>query len=62
MGKDYELFFKDDMSNIDLIINKAKDIINNDTKYNKYLNKIKNVLDELTPSKIYNNYYYIINE
>jgi len=62
LSKDYELFFKDDLSDINLVINKAKDIINNDIKYNEYLYKIKNVLDEFIPSQIYNKYNNIINE
>ena len=61
LGNDYELFFKDDLSDLELIIKKATLIINNNNLYINYINKMKPILDRLSPKLILNNYNKIIN-
>ena len=46
LGEDYEFYINDDLSNLNDIISKAKDTINNDN-YMKYLEKVKLVRKKL---------------
>lgn len=62
LGEKYDLFIKDDLSDLQQVIIKAKNIINNDDLYQIYINKMKKIFNELSPNKIYNNYINIINE
>lgn len=61
LGKNYKYFFKEDLSNLEQIIKKAKDTINDEVKYKEYNLKLNKVLDKLKPKNIYNNYCDIIN-
>jgi hypothetical protein len=56
-GNDYELYFNDDLSNLDIIIEKAKEIINNEEKYNDYLEKQSKYLECFNPENIIVKYY-----
>lgn len=61
LGDIYEYFFKDDLSNLQEIIEKARITINNKKLYKNYLNKVEVILNKLKPESIYNNYISIIN-
>jgi hypothetical protein len=53
LGEDYEFYFYDDLSNLDKIIDKAKNILKDDKKYEKYLS----ILDKKLKIKFsYENY------
>ena len=61
LGDNYEYFFKDDLSDLEQIIKKAKEIINDKIKYKEYNLKLKEVLNKLKPQNIYINYNNIVN-
>ena len=56
LGKKYELFFKDDLSDLKEIIIKAKKIINNKKLYNDYISKFKRVKEKLSPEYVCKKY------
>jgi hypothetical protein len=56
LGNSYELYFKDDLSNLFDVIQKAKIIILDTVKYNNYINKMKQVKNKLSPEHILNCY------
>lgn len=49
LGNNYEYFITDDIQSV---INKAKECINDDEKYNNYLNKMKQVKDRLMVNNV----------
>lgn len=56
-GDDYDLYFKDDLSDLDIIIGKAKNIINDKEEYDKYLKMQSKYLKILNPDNIIMKYY-----
>jgi hypothetical protein len=56
LGKEYELFINEDMSNLNDIIEKAKKIILDENKYQEYLKKTKSAKDLLSPDNIQNEF------
>ena len=62
LGDEYEFYINDDLSNLDIIINKAIYTINTKIKYIKYLEDMKNLKDRLSPENCYNNYITLFNK
>lgn len=62
LGNEYEFYINDDLSNLDIIIDKAKNTIKNKTKYISYLKKMKYIKDKLSPENCYNNYITLFNK
>jgi len=60
LGNDYNLYLKDDLSNIEEIISNAKEIINDNDLYNNYVSKMKNVKRVLSPENVKDCYEKII--
>jgi hypothetical protein len=56
-GDEYELYFKDDLSDLNIIIEKAKNIINDKEKYDNYLKMQSKYLEYFNPDNILMNYY-----
>ena len=60
LGENYELYIKEDLSNIDECITKAKEILNSETKYQEYLLLMNNIKDKLSPKSIFQTYLNIL--
>jgi len=56
LGENYNLFINDDYSNIETIINTAKNIINNNKQYKKYIKSLKHLKKELSTKNILDQY------
>ena len=59
LGKDYEYYINDDLSNMDNIIKKALDVLNNNNEYNLYLSKMNK--RKLSPDSIRKSYSKVFN-
>ena len=57
LGKKYDLFFKDDLSDLHQIINKAYDILQNTNKYLDYLKKMAPIKKRLSLHNTSKQYY-----
>lgn len=56
LGKNYPLYFNDNLSNLQEIIELAKEIINSKEKYKKYLEDMKGVKQKLSSENILKDY------
>lgn len=56
LGPNYEFYINDDLSNLNDIIKKSKQIISNKDKYDEYLRKTDNIKMQLSPSYILNKF------
>ncbi len=56
LGEEYEFYINDDLSNLNDIISKAKDTINNNINYMTYLEKVKLVRKKLWYKYVVNDY------
>ena len=54
MGDNYEYFFKEDLSDLNKIISKAKETLLDNNKYNTYLESVKHIKKLLHPDSISN--------
>lgn len=61
LGNNYPLFFKNDLSDLYLIIKEATEIINDKNKYEEYNLKMIDVFNKLKPKTIYKKYCKIVN-
>lgn len=61
LGDDYKFFFKDDLSNMNEIISKAKNTILDNDLYKSYLDEMDKYRILLSPHTILNNYMKIFN-
>jgi len=61
LGEEYELYLNDDLSNIDEIIKKAKNILDDNKLYNDYIKQYAHVRERLSPINVANNYKNIFN-
>ena len=57
LGDEYEFYFKDDLTDLDIIIKKAKNVINNEVEYNNYLKTQSKYLNYFNPDTIISKYY-----
>lgn len=60
LGDDYKFFLKNDLSNYDEIISKAKDTINNKKEYLNYLESMSSLKNILSPINIRGKYYELL--
>jgi 3-deoxy-manno-octulosonate cytidylyltransferase (CMP-KDO synthetase) len=56
LGEDYEFYFKDDLSDLEDVIKRAKETLKNKEKYLEYIEKYKSVREKLSPRSILQNY------
>ena len=61
LGKNYEYFINDDLSNIDEVITNAKNTLNNNSLYSEYIKKYEPVKKQLSPDKIASRYHKLLN-
>jgi hypothetical protein len=61
LGEEYELYLNDDLSNIDEIIKKAKNILTDNKLYDDYIKQYAHVRERLSPINVANNYKNIFN-
>ncbi len=62
LGEDYEFYINDDLSNIQEIINKAKNYISNNEKYNFYIEQVKSVRKKLWYKYVAKDYVNLFNK
>lgn len=56
LGENYDFYFEDDLSNLEDVINKAKQTLINKEKYLEYIDKYKNIREKLSPVSVLKNY------
>jgi len=61
LGDNYEYYFEDDLSNLEKIINKAKNTLNNNKEYSNYLIKYSNIKKLFSPEYVKNEYIKLLN-
>ena len=61
LGENYEYYFEDDLSNLQKIINKAKNTLNNNKEYSDYLIKYSNIKEMFSPEYVKNEYFKLLN-
>ena len=61
LGNDYKFYITDDLSNLNEIIQLAKETINDKLKYNEYLDSVKKYKEILSPENINNEFMKIFN-
>lgn len=52
LGENYEFYINDDKSNLESLINNAKEMLLDKQKYNNYLNSVSHVKQKLSPENI----------
>lgn len=60
LGEEYELYIEEDLSNMNIIIEKAKEILNTPNKYSDYLAFTNKIKEKLSPNEIKKNYQKIL--
>jgi len=61
LGIDYKYYIEDDLSNLQVIIDKSVNVLKNKTLYDEYINEMKQYKDILSPPNIFKNYIDIFN-
>jgi hypothetical protein len=61
LGGDYKYYIEDDLSNLQVIIDKSVNVLKNKTLYDEYINEMKQYKDILSPPNIFKNYIDIFN-
>lgn len=61
LGIDYKYYIEDDLSNLQVIIDKSVNVLKNKTLYDEYINEMKQYKDILSPPNLFKNYIDIFN-